>query len=333
MYTPFMSFFEEKLASGSAVLAPMAGFTDAPFRALCRSFGSAWAVTEMVSAKVLAQGDQRSLEIPAPYLGEPDLVIQLFASDPGDAAEASRRLMETYGPSALDLNMGCPVKKVVHKGCGAELMGDPDLAAEIIVAVREASGVPVSAKMRLGRKANELSSIVTPLLDAGVAAIAVHGRTAEQKYDGNADWEPILELSGELAIPVLVSGDVTTAEQASLLRNRGVGVMIARGALGRPWIFSELNGGAPPSWPEIARIMLRHVDLFRARYGPGRDLRALRGHLSSYVMQHQEMTHIREALVRVLTREDVVELLLQTGLTSAELLPSETSLVLLDSVA
>src|SRR6056297_3952086 len=120
--------FATRLAHGGAVLAPLAGYTDAPFRRLCREQGSAWAVTEMVSARALARGDQRSLLIGAPYPGEPDLVIQLFASDPGEAAAAALKLQERYTPVAFDLNMGCPVRKVTHKGCGVELMARPELA-------------------------------------------------------------------------------------------------------------------------------------------------------------------------------------------------------------
>lgn len=144
-----MDFFTRRLARGGAVLAPMAGFTDAPFRRLCRAYGSAWAVTEMVSARALALGHERGIEIGAPYPGEPDLVIQLFAADPDEAAVAARRLAERYRPSAFDLAMGCPARKVVNKGCGVEPMGRPELAASIVRAVREAVGLPVSAKMRL----------------------------------------------------------------------------------------------------------------------------------------------------------------------------------------
>ena len=144
------SFYQDKLASAGAILAPMAGFTDAPFRKLCRDFGSAWAVTEMVSAKGLVQGDLRGVEIGEPYAGEPDLVIQVFGGEPDIVAAGGRILFEKYAPAALDLNMGCPVKKVTGKSCGSKLMLDPDRAAKIIRALGDAVPIPVSAKLRLG---------------------------------------------------------------------------------------------------------------------------------------------------------------------------------------
>src|SRR6056297_3734106 len=244
--------FATRLAPGGAGLAPMAGYTDAPFRRLCREQGSAWAVTEMVSARALARGDQRSLLIGAPYPGEPDLVIQLFASDPGEAAAAALKLQERYTPVAFDLNMGCPVRKVVHKGCGVELMARPQLSRAIVAAVRDASGLPVSTKMRLGKDDVRLSEAAHAVVEGGASLVAVHGRTGAQKYEGAADWAPIVDLAARLPVPVVGSGDVTDASTFRSRRAQGVGVMIARGALGRPWIFAEVRGAPPPTWPEAA---------------------------------------------------------------------------------
>ena len=144
------NFYTRKLAEGRAALAPMAGYSDAPFRQLCRRFGSGWAVTEMVSAAALVLGQQRGVDIGAPYPGEPDLVIQVFGGDPEIVAAGGRMLFDSYRPAALDINMGCPVKKITGKSCGSRLMQDPERAAAIVGALTAAVPVPVSAKLRLG---------------------------------------------------------------------------------------------------------------------------------------------------------------------------------------
>lgn len=308
-----MDFFADRLARGGAVLAPMAGFTDAPFRRLCRERGSAWAVTEMVSARALALGHERGIEIGAPYPGEPDLVIQLFAADPDEAAVAASLLQRRYRPSAFDLNMGCPVRKVVHKGCGVELMARPDLAARIVAAVRDATGLPVSAKMRLGKDGLQVHEAAGAVVAAGASLVAVHGRTGTQKYAGVADWSPIADLAARLDVPVVGSGDVIDAAGFARRRALGVGVMIARGALGRPWIFGEVRGEPTPSWPEAAATMLRHARLQADWYGEARGLRALRGHLARYVAPYPEAAGLRDRLVRSGSVADVAAAVAASG--------------------
>jgi nifR3 family TIM-barrel protein len=287
----------------------MAGFSDAPFRRLCRRYGSAWAVTEMVSARALALGDERGIAIGAPYPGEPDLVIQLFASDPDEAAIAARRLQERYRPAAFDLNMGCPVRKIVHRGCGVELMADPDRARRIVAAVRTATGLPVSVKLRLGRDRVSVGESADAAVAGGAALIAVHGRTGAQKYAGRADWGPIAELGRRLPVPVVGSGDVTDAATFRARRALGVGVMIARGALGRPWLFAEVRGQPAPAWPEAARVVVEHARAQADWYGEARGLRSLRGHLAHYVAAYPEAAGLRDRLVRVDSVDDVVRVL------------------------
>jgi nifR3 family TIM-barrel protein len=301
--------FADRLARGGAVLAPMAGFSDAPFRRLCREHGSAWAVTEMVSAKALAAGDERSLRLAAPYRGEPDLVIQLFAADPEEAAAAAVLLRERFDPMAFDLNMGCPVRKIVHKGCGVELMGRPERAARIVAAIRTATDRPVSVKMRLGRDRVELDEAADAAVAGGAALVSVHGRTGAQRYEGRADWTRIGALAARLPVPVLGSGDVADAAAAAARRALGVGVMVGRGALGRPWLFAQLRGAPAPSWPEAAAVLLRHVRLQVAWYGEVRGVRALRGHLARYVAPWPEAAGLRPALVRVERADDVARIL------------------------
>lgn len=301
-----MTILERRLAEGRAVLAPMAGFTDAPFRKLCREFGSAWAVTEMVSAKALVHGDGRGIEIGEPYPGEPDLVIQLFAADPALAAEAAVTLQQRYRPVALDLNMGCPVKKIVNKGCGAQLMRDPEAAAAIVRAMVDSVPVPISVKMRLGVERVNALEVATAVVEAGCSLVAIHGRTAQQKYSGEADWDSIAEVAERLPVPVLGSGDVARREQFDRYRARGLGVMVARGSLGRPWIFAELRGEPAPDLAGVARLAYRHARLHLDWYGEEAGLRALRGQLARYFAAAPEL---RASLVRIDRLEELVTLL------------------------
>ncbi len=285
---PLESFYKRKLAENRAVLAPMAGFTDAPFRKLCREFGSSWAVTEMVSAKGLVQGDLRGIEIGEPYPEEPDVVIQVFGGEAEIVAEGGHILYEKYQPDALDLNMGCPVKKITDKSCGSKLMQDPKRAAEIIQQLVKAVPIPVSAKMRLGYDRVNVLEVALALQEAGVSLIAIHGRTAEQKYTGEAKWEAIKEVADQLTVPVIGSGDVRNKEQFDRYQSWGLGVMIARGAMGRPWIFAELQGKDAPMPEEIAAIAYRHAELHCQWYTTTNPLsehfamRALRAQLIHY---------------------------------------------------
>jgi nifR3 family TIM-barrel protein len=302
-------FFTDRLAGGGAVLAPMAGFTDAPFRKLCREYGSAWAVTEMVSAKALILGDRRGIEIGEPYPGEPDLVIQLFASDPELAGAAASVLFERYRPAALDLNMGCPVKKIVNKGCGVELMGDPERAARIVAAMVASVEAPVSVKMRLGIDRFVAREVAQAVVEAGASAVAVHGRTGVQKYRGEADWQRILEVARAVSVPVLGSGDVADIDSFHRYRNAGLGVMVARASLGRPWLFAELRGGAAPGLLDRARLAYRHAHLNSDWYGEVHGLRTLRGQLGRYFAGTPLQNELRPQLVRVSTLDELRTLL------------------------
>lgn len=302
------TFYERKLKEGKAILAPMAGYTDAPFRKLCREFGSSWAVTEMVSAKGLVQGDLRGIEIGEPYEGEPDVVIQVFGGEPDIVAEGGNIIYEQYKPDALDLNMGCPVKKIVGKSCGSKLMQDPERAAEIIRQLVKAVPVPVSAKMRLGYDRVNVLEVALALQEAGVSLIAIHGRTAEQKYTGEAKWEYIKDVAEQLAIPVIGSGDVTTKEQFDRYRAWGLGVMIARGAMGRPWVFAELQGKEQPSSREIAAIAYRHAELHCDWYktsNPESELHAMRSLRSQLVHYFSFLPETRSEVTQLVSLQEL----------------------------
>lgn len=272
----------ERIARGGAALAPMAGFSDAPFRRLSEHFGAAWAVTEMVSARALALGDRRSPRISAPYPGERRVVVQLFASDPEEAGLAAAQLHERFTLSGLDLNMGCPVPKVVQRGCGVELMRDPERAAAIVRSMRAAVPLPVSAKTRLGIDAVMAAEVGAAVAEAGAASLAIHGRTAAMRYQGEADWDAIASIAEQLPLPVVGSGDVRDAAGCALARSRGLGVMVARGAIGRPWLFAELRGERPPSLEQRVAVLWRHARDHVSWYGSERSLLRLRTQLGAY---------------------------------------------------
>ena len=302
------SFYTRKLAQNRAVLAPMAGFSDAPFRKLCRRFGSAWAVTEMVSAKALVLGHGRGIQIGAPYPGEPDLVIQVFGGEPEIVAAGGRILYDRYAPAALDLNMGCPVKKVTGKSCGSKLMLDPGRAADIVRQLGAAVPVPVSAKLRLGYEQVNVLEVALALQEAGAALLTVHGRTAAQKYGGEADWNTIAEVAAQLTIPVVGSGDVTTQAQFGAHSARGLGVMIGRGALGRPWVFAECRGEQVTVAEQVA-LVLEHARLTRAWYGSDHAIVKFRGQLLRYAGEIPALRGLRAAFQQVTTLSELEHLI------------------------
>ena len=234
------------LAPGSAALAPMAGVTDMPFRLLCFEQGCDYAVTEMVSARGFLCGGEKSAAVRALLCRDPaegPVALQLFGHDPHDFSEAVRRL-EGRGFCGVDINMGCPAPKIVGNGDGSALLKDLPRAARIIAAVRAATPLPVTVKMRLGwDAAHPVAEALSRIAEAeGANAVTVHGRTREQFYSGTADWDAIARVKAVVHIPVIGNGDLYTAEDAlARMRRSGCdGVSFARGATGNPWIFCAL---------------------------------------------------------------------------------------------
>ena len=249
--------------SGRAVLAPMAGVTDFAFRELCRRCGAALTTTEMVSARALTYGDQKSRELLWLPEGESPAAVQIFGHEPEVMAEAAQMAVELSGAAILDINMGCPVGKIVKSGDGSALMKDPELAARIVEAVMKAVSVPVTVKFRKGWDSGSVNAPDFARLceQAGAAALTVHGRTRAQLYSGRADWDIIREVKKAVSIPVTANGDVFSgADAAHLLRYTGCDlVMIGRGCFGDPWIFSRANaaiaGGEEPALPPLGERM------------------------------------------------------------------------------
>lgn len=253
----------------TAALAPMAGVADRSYRLMCRKYGAAYTVSEMVSAKGICYSDKKTAGLCTVTDGERPMGVQLFGSEPDFMAEAVKIVLD-YKPDIIDINMGCPVPKVVNTGAGSALMKDVSLAAEITeAAVKAAGNVPVTVKIRSGWNADSVNAaeMAGALENSGAAAIAVHGRTRDQFYSGSADLSVISEVKKAVKIPVIGNGDVTDAESClKMYRETGCDlVMVGRGSYGNPFIFEEIEAAiegreyTPPSVEEKMRVMLGHI--------------------------------------------------------------------------
>ena len=279
--------------SGPFLLAPLAGITDGPFRRLCREAGASLVYSEMVSAKGLWYKDKNTGKLLEILEGESPVAYQLFGHEPEIMAFAAREL-DGCGNVIFDINMGCPVPKIVKNGEGSALMKNPDLAHDVVVAAVKNTSKPVTVKIRAGWDTNSINAVemAHAVSAAGAAAIAVHGRTREQYYTGKADWSVIAAVKRAVDIPVIGNGDVTDA-QAGLRMMEETGcdfVMIGRGALGNPWIFSELNAAwrgeplpSPPTKEEKKQMMLRHFNDVLDLKGEYVAVREMRKHVGWYL--------------------------------------------------
>ena len=274
-------------------LAPMAGITDKPFRQLCREFGAGWVVGEMLTSDPSLRHTRKTLRR-SDYSGETGVrVVQIAGSDPAQMAEAARYNV-AQGAQVIDINMGCPAKKVCNVLAGSALLQNEPLVGEILNAVVKAVNVPVTLKTRLGWHDDHknIHTIARMAEEAGIAALAVHGRTRTQMYQGEARYELIAELTGRLNIPLWVNGDITGPQKAAaVLRQTGAdGVMVGRGAQGQPWLFRDLkhyaeHGSLPEalSLAECSAIVLRHIAAMHDFYGETAGMRIARKHIGWYL--------------------------------------------------
>lgn len=272
-------------------LAPMAGIADRAFRELCTQFGAAYTVTEMVSSKGLTMGDKKSGEL-LTIGSERPCGAQIFGDDPEIMAQAAVKCLE-YKPNILDINMGCPAPKVAMNGGGASLMKKPQLAYEITKAVVEAVDIPVTVKIREGWDDDNINAVEMALLaqKAGASAVAVHGRTRQQMYSGKVDYQIISEVKNALDIPVIANGDITDEQTAAIMleKTNADAIMIGRGALGNPWVFSRINAYLSecrvlpePSTIEKMNVMLKHIQKIIEYKGEYTAMREARHHAAYY---------------------------------------------------
>ena len=301
-------------------LAPMAGVTDTAYRVIAHDMGCPLAFAEMVSSQGIHYRNEHTMKMLRTEAGERPIAMQIFAKSAAMAAEAAAYIEEIGTADILDFNMGCPAPKVVKNGEGSALMREPKKAEEILIAIRRATKLPFTVKMRLGwddasRNAVEIARMAEAV---GVDAVAVHGRTREQFYSGNADYAAIAEVKRAVNIPVIVSGDIRRpADLARALDITGAdAVMIGRGAQGNPWIFPQLihwlHTGeelSPPTLIERARVILRHLDLLVGYKGEYVGIREMRKHAAWYTRGLAGSAELRERFNRAASKDEFVNIL------------------------
>jgi tRNA-dihydrouridine synthase B len=305
----------------NVLLAPMAGVTDRPFRILCRRFGAGLAASEMLSADVRLWDTPKSRRR-MDHTGEPGpRVVQIAGFDPSMMAEAARRNVDA-GAQIIDINMGCPAKKVCNRFAGSALMQDEALVARILHSVVRAVEVPVTLKTRTGWDRDHKNGIRIAVIaeDNGIQALAIHGRTRTDLYQGDAEHETVTAIKAAIKIPVFANGDVDSPQRASeVLATTGCdGIMIGRAAQGRPWIFDEVNfflstgeSRASLALENVRDIMRAHLEDLYAFYGDATGVRVARKHLSWYFRQHPGQDALRNRLVQIETPQEQLATLLE----------------------
>lgn len=298
------------------MLAPMAGVTDLAFRTVCREYGAGYTVTEMISSKALCYGDKKTRALMSLGEGERPAAVQLFGSDPACMAEAAAITAELARPDIIDVNMGCPVGKVVSSGDGSALMKSPERARDIIEAMTHAVSLPITVKFRKGFDSGSVNAVEFALMcqEAGAAAVTVHGRTRTQMYSGRADRDIIRAVKAEVTIPVFANGDIFTGEDAAeTLRYTGCdGIAIARGAMGSPWIFRDalraIRGEEPlpaPGYRERLEVALRQFRLAAEDRGEKVACLEARKHLAWYLKGMPYGAYYRDRIMSVSTLSDI----------------------------
>ena len=300
-------------------LAPMAGVTDIAFRGLCVELGCGLVYTEMVSAKGLYYNSENTEQLLKVSDEEKPVAVQIFGSEPHIMAKACDYFNDNKDICLVDINMGCPVTKIVRNGEGSALMRNPKLAAEIVRQVKKASTKPVTVKFRKGFNDSEINAVdfAKEMEQAGVDAITVHGRTREQMYEGKADWDIIRQVKEAVKVPVIGNGDVFSVEAAMQIAQytNCDGIMVARGAQGNPWLFKQINHALKseeviyPTHAEVIDMCIRHIKLAVHYYGEAKAVREMRKHISWYIKGMKNCTDIKSLVNTEKSIEGVYKIL------------------------
>lgn len=295
------------------VMAPMAGITDSPFRCVIKKCGADIVFSEMVAAEAVYYKSKKTLDLMRFYEEERPYIVQIFGNDLEKMAYSAKYIEENIKPDGIDINMGCPAKKVVSGGRGSALLQDFDTALDVAKAVRSATKIPLSVKMRLGWDEFNIHQFVQDLEKAGVDAITVHARTKKQGFKGEPDWKAIREIKRLVNIPVIGNGSVKNAKDSrEILKVSGCdGVMVGRGALGNPWIFRSMKDGKTfkSSWEETVEIALWHLDMNVKEFGDRKGMLEMRKHYGWYFKNFDGAKELRKKLVQTESVKEVQKLL------------------------